>query len=140
MRPTASGAAVFVAAFDDGLRRTSVAGDRLPVFGGGSRDLDLVLWDQAQVRFLDQSHELARLVTQHFERDVPLDNRPLTSAPFRVLESANMPAVLIEMGYLTNPSQEDLLQGGDFQSTLVQAIFSAIVDFRDHLASNGGER
>jgi N-acetylmuramoyl-L-alanine amidase len=141
-RPTASGATVYVAAFtDDDERRTSMSNDRLPVFGGGSRDLELVLWDFAQVRFLDRSSELARLIGGQFEQTVPLEARPIDTAPFRVLESANMPAVLIEMGYLTNPAQERLLQGAEFQGTLVQGIFNAIVQFRDYLdASANGER
>ena len=37
--------------------------------------------------------------------------RPMERAPFRVLESANMPAVLIEMGFLTNPAQEKAAGG-----------------------------
>ena len=35
--------------------------------------------------------------------------RPIDRAPLRVLESANMPAVLVEVGYLTNPAQATLI-------------------------------
>src|SRR5262249_33485192 len=137
-----SGATVYVAAFSSAdERRTNLARDRVPVFGGGSRDLELVLWDLAQVRYLDRSSELARLVAQQFQDNVPLTNHPVDTAPLRVLESANMPAVLIEMGYLTNPEQARLLQGAEFQGTLVQDIFNAIVSFRESLDTNRmGER
>jgi N-acetylmuramoyl-L-alanine amidase len=50
-----------------------------------------------------------------------------------VLESANMPAVLIEMGYLTNPEQEKQLAGAEFQNTFVQGVLDAIIRFRDLL-------
>ena len=53
-----------------------------------------------------------------------------------------MPAVLIEMGFLSNRDQERQLSGGDFQSTLVQALTEAIIRFRDSLTSPtspGGE-
>ncbi|HMB78866.1 MAG TPA: N-acetylmuramoyl-L-alanine amidase, partial [Vicinamibacterales bacterium] len=58
-------------------------------------------------------------------------------APLRVLESANMPAVLVELGYLTNPEQAKLLATDVFQNTIVQALFDAIVKFRDALPSGG---
>ena len=45
-----------------------------------------------------------------------LDARPIERAPLRVLESANMPAVLIEMGYLTNPEQEKRSPAPIFQN------------------------
>jgi N-acetylmuramoyl-L-alanine amidase len=54
-----------------------------------------------------------------------------------------MPAVLIEMGYLTNPDQEKQLAGADFQNALVQAVSEAVLKFRDaldqgRLAAAGG--
>ena len=49
-----------------------------------------------------------------------------------------MPAVLIEMGYLTNEAQETEMNGADFQNTLVQAVFDAVLKFRDTMG--GGTR
>jgi N-acetylmuramoyl-L-alanine amidase len=42
------------------------------------------------------------------------------------------------MGYLTNPDQEKLLAGDAFQNTLVQALYDAIVKYRDAVAAGGG--
>jgi N-acetylmuramoyl-L-alanine amidase len=56
-----------------------------------------------------------------------------------VLESANMPAVLIELGYVSNPEQEKLLNGEAFQNTFVQRLADAVVRFRE-LLQNGGTR
>jgi N-acetylmuramoyl-L-alanine amidase len=67
---------------------------------------------------------------------VPLSARALQQAPFRVLVGANMPAVLIEMGFLTNAEQERQLKSSTFQDTIVQALVDAIVRFRDE----GGRR
>ena len=44
-----------------------------------------------------------------------------------------MPAVLIEMGYLTNTNQEKQLVSAPFQNTFVQTLVDAIVKFRDSL-------
>jgi len=137
-----SGASIYVAAFTDtDQARVALAPERVPTFGGGSRDIEFVLWDLAQIRHIDQSAELARLLEQQFDDRVPLGARPFDRAPLRVLESANMPAVLIEMGYLTNADEEKRLASSNFQNAFVQAVLDAVLKFRDYLgAATGGTR
>jgi N-acetylmuramoyl-L-alanine amidase len=137
LRNTTAGAAIFCAEFDkDTAQSATAAGsDRVPAFGGGSRDIELVLWDLAQTRHLDQSTTFAGLLEQQLHDHIPLVARPVDRAPLRVLESANMPAVLIEMGYLTNADQEKLLTGDAFQNALVQGLYDAIVRYRDAVSS-----
>jgi N-acetylmuramoyl-L-alanine amidase len=110
----------------------------VPVFGGGSRDIEMVLWNQAQIRYIDQSAVFSRTLQERFQGRVPLDVRPTSRAPLRVLASANMPAVLVELGYLSNPEQEKQLATGEFQATVSQAILDSVVAFRDYLAHGAG--
>jgi len=49
-----------------------------------------------------------------------------------------MPAVLVEVGYLSNPAQEKQIAGNDFQTTLVQGVVDAIVRYRDAIAPAEG--
>ena len=84
--------------------------------------------------------ELAHIVERELQSKIVLDSRPVDRAPFRVLESANMPAVLIEIGYLTNGDQERLLANGEFQTTFVYALSDAVARFRDFLNGIGVER
>ncbi len=138
MRPATQGASIFVAAFDrDAAQAAAGGGERVPTFGGGSREIELVPWDLAQTRHLDQSSAFADLLQQAFHDRVPLAAKPVDRAPLRVLESANMPAVLVELGYLTNAGQAKLLAGDGFQNAIVQALFDAIVKFRDTLPGGG---
>jgi N-acetylmuramoyl-L-alanine amidase len=138
MRPAASGASIFLAAFDRDAAQASAGGaERLPAFGGGSREIELVPWDLAQTRHLDRSSAFAALLQQALNDRVPMAPRPIDRAPLRVLESANMPAVLVEVGYLTNPAQATLIAGEAFQNLFVQALLDAIVRFRDTLPGGG---
>jgi len=143
-RDSVSGAAVYVAAFDsEAITSTHVASERLPALGGGLRDIELVPWNLAQIRHKDQSDAFANMVVDALRDHVPLAPKPVEHAPLRVLESANMPAVLIEMGYLTNPNQEKQLVSPPFQNTFVQTLVDAIVKFRDSLVAadaGGGTR
>jgi N-acetylmuramoyl-L-alanine amidase len=50
-------------------------------------------------------------------------------APFRVLKLPDIPAVLIETAYVSNPQEERLLKKSDFQKNLAMAISSSIKDY-----------
>jgi len=134
-RPEVSGATTYIAAFNEAdLASEGLAPDRLPVFGGGLRAIDVVPWNLAQIAHRDQSEQLAQFLAASLTGQVPIAARPVEHAPLRVLESANMPAVLLEMGYLTNATQEKGLAGAEMQTVIAQAVFDAIVRFRDALA------
>jgi N-acetylmuramoyl-L-alanine amidase len=139
-RKTMTGASVLYATFS---RQTMQAiapvqgSERLPAFGGGMRDLDLVPWDLAQIRHVDRSGELARILDAQFKDRIPLTAHPVERAPLSVLEACNMPAVAVEMGYLTNPEQEKQMVGAEFQNTFTQAVYDAVLKFRDVLGSGG---
>jgi N-acetylmuramoyl-L-alanine amidase len=138
--PTASGATVYVAGFEDQHQaQTTLNPERLPVFGGGSRDIELVLWDFAQIRHIEQSAELSRILEASLRERGAIEVRPIERAPFRVLESANMPAVLVEMGFLTNPAQAKVLSSATFQTAFAQSVLDAVIRFRGHLAATAGE-
>ena len=51
-----------------------------------------------------------------------------------------MPAVLIELGYLTNGDEERHVSSPEFQAAFVQALSDAVARFRDFLAGIGGDR
>ena len=136
LRPSMSGASFYTAAFEGRAgkaARASFASQRVPAFGGGLRDIEFVPWDAAQIAHVEQSGVLAALLEEQLHDRIPLAPHPIDSAPLRVLESANMPAVLIEMGYLTNPDQERQLAGAEFQNTFAQAVIDAVLKFRDAL-------
>jgi N-acetylmuramoyl-L-alanine amidase len=135
VRQTASGAAVFYLNLDeygDAAQRVAHGqSESLPVFGGGTRDIELVLWEMAQARYIQESAALAQAVEASLRERVPMSPRAIQQAPFRVLVGANMPAVLVEMGFITNGSQEKQLQSEEFQNLLVQGLVDGVARFRD---------
>jgi N-acetylmuramoyl-L-alanine amidase len=146
VRSSASGAEVFylsLAEYGDQAERVARGeSEALPVFGGGTRDIEVILWEMAQARYIEQSATLAQLVESALRERVIMSPRAIQQAPFRVLVGANMPAVLIEMGFITNPEQEQLLASETFQRTLVQALVDSLIRFRDDRGAQptGGAR
>lgn len=139
LRRGTSGLTIYRAEFDKTASESAGAHrpERVPAFGGGLRDIEMVPWDLAQTRHLDQSTVFAEMLQQQLQGKLPMAAHPTDQAPLRVLESANMPAVLVEVGFLSSPDQEKVIAGESFQNTFVQALYDAIVRYRDAL-QNGG--
>ena len=139
VRPAITGAEVFylnLAEYGDEAQRAARGGaESLPVLGGGSRDIEVILWEMAQARYIDQSAAFARAVEAALRERISMSRRPIQQAPFRVLGGANMPAILVEMGFLSNPPQEQQLAGDEYQNSIVQALVDGIVRFRGQGAS-----
>jgi N-acetylmuramoyl-L-alanine amidase len=136
-RPTVRGAVIYTLSLDrvgEDARRQSQA-DRavLPLFGGGSREVALVEWELAQAAHLDGSNAFAGIVDQQLRTTAGLPSVALQRAPMRNLAGTNMPAVLIEMGYLSNADEERLLTSSEFQNSIALALTEAVAAFRDHV-------
>lgn len=135
VREAAAGAQVFYLSLeeygDEAQRAALAPPETLPVFGGGTRDIEVVAWRLAQARHIARSATLARTVEAALRARVPMSERALQQGPLRVLVGANMPAVLVEMGFLTNPAQATQLASDAYQNSIVQALVDAVIQFRD---------
>ncbi len=135
VRPTVKGAEVYYLSADradlEARRKVQGPGAVLPELGGGTRAIELILWETAQLRHLEQSAALAALVEASLRARVDMSPHPVQQAPFRVLVGANMPAVLVEIGYLSNPEEEKALATGAHQDRVALALFDAINTFRE---------
>ena len=89
----------------------------------------------AQVRYVDNSARAAEIVAQELQRRVPMGPRSVQQAPFRVLVGANMPAVLVELGSISDPNDERRLTGANFQNDVVEALVASVVRIREYLQS-----
>ncbi len=133
MRETATGAEVFHLSpveYED-PDDAQPAGEWVPVVSGGARRLDIVRWERAQLRFVDRSAVWARTLAEELRVRVPMSPRGVQHAPLRVLVGANMPAALVEMGFISNPGQEIQLASPAFQDAFVDAVLQSIIRFRD---------
>jgi N-acetylmuramoyl-L-alanine amidase len=104
-------------------------GDRPPDQRAKNGSLDLVLWDLAQNQYLAESSSLAESIQQQLNRLTGTRNRGVRQAPFRVLMGATMPAVLVEVGFISNPDEEQQLRGPSYRTRVVRAMAAAVEEF-----------
>jgi len=134
VRPLIKGAEVYYLSVEradaEARKRADDAATTLPALGGGTRTIDLILWETAQARFLEQSSQLAGFIEDGLRARVGMSPRAVQQAPFRVLVGANMPAALVEIGYLSNPEQEQQLTSAAYQERIAESLLDALVKFR----------
>jgi len=114
----------------ESARIENLAGDGDPLY-----DLQLMLWDLAQSRYMVASQEIAGFVQAELNTTLGLRNRGVKQAPFRVLVGTAMPALLVELGFLNNPEEESRLLQATYREELVDALVRAISRYINETAS-----
>lgn len=83
-----------------------------------------------QNTFLNQSISLAQKIQDEFKSRVKRKDRGVKQQPLYVTSRTAMPAVLVELGFLTNPTEEDFLNSDQGQEYMASAIFRAFRDYK----------
>jgi N-acetylmuramoyl-L-alanine amidase len=91
--------------------------------------LSYILSDMKQNEHLRESAELAELVQEHLATIHPGPSRGVKQAGFRVLVTAFMPAVLVEIGFGTNAAEAAYLTNSRRQSMIAAAIADAAAEY-----------
>jgi N-acetylmuramoyl-L-alanine amidase len=126
-------------ASDDESRRTAhLEGAAEPPPGAGSAELSLILWDMAQAEHLEESSALASRLQEELADVTGSQSRGVKQAPFRVLVGASMPAVLVEIAFISNPDEEKLLASEAYQAKVAASLARGIERFRRERAAQLG--
>jgi N-acetylmuramoyl-L-alanine amidase len=94
-------------------------------------DIEMILGDMAQTESLADSQALAEKIQNEMATVMKSENRGVKQAPFKVLMDSSMPAVLVEVGFLTSPSEAKLITDPGMQRLIVEALAAAILKYRD---------
>jgi N-acetylmuramoyl-L-alanine amidase len=81
--------------------------------------------------FLDKSISLAKNVQDQFRTRVGRKDRGVKQAGYYVISFTNMPSILVELGFLTNPEEEDFLHSDEGKTYMASAIYRAFRDFKE---------
>ncbi len=94
---------------------------------------DAIIARQIQLSvFLDQSISFADKLQKEFKRIGRFD-RSVKQAGFLVLYKTTMPSVLIETGFLTNPTEEKFLSSAETQKLMAESMFTAFRKYKNEL-------
>jgi N-acetylmuramoyl-L-alanine amidase len=106
---------------------------------GASRDLlRSILWDLAQSEFQQESSRLAEGLQDSLERALRQPSRGVKQAPFYVLGGAAMPAVLVEIGFISNAHEEERLQDEGYRDRIARALAAGLAAYKRRYDQKSG--
>ena len=100
-------------------------------------DLALIIADLEESANIKYSFDFADIIQKKLVEYLKLENRGIKQAPFVVLKGANMAAVIVEVGFISNPKEEKLLKTNKFRENAAQALFEAIKYYIENTPDNG---
>ena len=104
--------------------------------GGG--ELEALLEDLARQAQENASISLATPFHNTLIRDIGAENRGVRRAPFFVLAGTTMPAFLVDLGFLSNAEEAELLADPDWQARLARAVAASVDAIRPWLRRRAG--
>ncbi len=107
-------------------------------FDPGSVD-SYIMFECLQDRFVDKSVSLAKSIGDNFG-EIGRKNRGVRQAGFWVLHKTAMPAVLVEIGYITNRDEQDYLVSEEGQKKIAECIYDGIVEFKNEYEKKSGKQ
>ncbi|MEZ3133371.1 N-acetylmuramoyl-L-alanine amidase [Stutzerimonas kunmingensis] len=140
-RSAAYGASVFAlsdrGATSETARWLADSENRSDLIGGagnvslGDKDQMLagVLLDLSMTASLSSSLNVGQKVLSNMGRITPLHKRRVEQAGFMVLKSPDIPSILVETGFISNPSEAKKLQTASHQQSLARSIHSGVRQF-----------
>lgn len=107
--------------------------------GSPSRTLKMILWDMVYTYNRAESIQLARSVCSSIRKDIDVPILGVKGANFFVLKGTNMPAVLIEIGFVSNSNEERLLRNSYYRQQLAEAICTGIAEYATTVVAEAGK-
>lgn len=122
-------------ATDEDARRVAAFENSIVPVGGKpageeADDLKFILLDLVNTESHHESSRLAESVHLSLLKLTGKGNRGVKQAPFAVLAGATMPAILVEVGFISNPAEERWLSSGAEQSMVADSIADGVAGFR----------
>jgi N-acetylmuramoyl-L-alanine amidase len=107
---------------------------------GGVHELQDLVLKIAQTEKIDESKELAEDVQDSLAKRIqkssrPVKNRGVRKAPFVVLIGADMPSILTEISFLSNPSDEQLLKKPEQRQKVAEGLYQGVVSYLESMNS-----
>ncbi|RJQ32412.1 MAG: N-acetylmuramoyl-L-alanine amidase [Peptococcaceae bacterium] len=113
-----AGAAIFISIHMNANEDASICGTSTYVYGDGS--------DWSTDPWVQRSKELALNIQSNLVHHLGLSDKGIREANFAVLRTSDVPAVLIEGAFISNPEEEKIIAKDEFRRLLAQAIINGI--------------
>ena len=107
---------------------------------GGIHELQDLVMKIARTEKIDESKELAEDIQDSLSKRIqkshkPMKNRGVRKAPFVVLIGADMPSILTEISFLSNPADEQMLKKPEQRQKVAEGLYQGVVSYLESMNS-----
>ena len=95
----------------------------------GNKNVNAIISDMMQAQTSTDSAKFGKLLLNQFGKFTKLRKGSVETADFVVLRSINVPSVLIELGFLSNPDEEKQLSNSNQRRRFAIAIADAVQQY-----------
>ncbi len=92
-----------------------------------------IMFENMQAEYQTQSIGLAANIQNQFTRNLKLVNRGVKQAGFLVLRQTSMPGVLVEIGFISNPTERKFLVSEEGKAKVTESIFQAFAAYKKEI-------
>jgi len=95
----------------------------------GKKEFDPIILNMFQTTTINFSRSYAHVLIKHLNKINRLKYDVVQEAPFNVLKLPDIPAVLLETAYLSNPEEERLLKSRNYQKKMAVAVAASVKEY-----------
>jgi N-acetylmuramoyl-L-alanine amidase len=96
-------------------------------------DVSLIVQDLERNHRIFQSSRLARNIKKSWLGHLKSDRASIQQAPFFVISNINAPSALVEIGFLSHPTEGPLLVSENYQNTIAQSLYRGLARYQETL-------
>jgi N-acetylmuramoyl-L-alanine amidase len=104
------------------------------VFSNETQETKVIVWDMIYANSRAESIELSHSLCKIMDSCIDANILGVKNARFQVLKGITMPGILIEVGFVSNLNEEELLRTGAYREKLAAGILEGIRDYSQNMA------
>ena len=127
-------------ASDDLARAVETVENSVIMLEGNSsnKTKETILADLKYTEYRTESKMLARIIQTNLDKALSSPSRGIKSALFYVLKGVEAPAVLVEVSFISNPTEEKFLRSSQYKQLLAEHITESILQFKKDFDMSAG--
>ena len=92
-------------------------------------NVQFILHDLQRSHYVKKGSQLANSLVSSWKQFQKTKRKPIRQAPFFLVSSLNMPSVLVELGYISNPKEAKRINSSHFQEKMAKQLYTGLVSF-----------
>jgi N-acetylmuramoyl-L-alanine amidase len=98
-----------------------------------SPEVHLIVQDLLRNQRIISSSNLAKSIKRHWKGTKKSSSLSIRQAPFFVISNIEAPSALVEIGFLSHPTEGSKLLGDEYQDTIAQSLHEGLIDYQESL-------